>query len=153
MQISNDIRPTWLVQADSFTIQLNNATFPTTKDYILPFQCIQAAISILNAKYLALRDHSTLAKDKTRKWAEYRLEDCIEVCSQETERVIQCLSSIPQEKLFSDRPLMELEQQFGIWTPYDSDDDSDDDDYEEEEEDSQKDSLCQMSESDIEIIE
>ena len=153
MQISNDIRPTWLVQADCFITELNNATFPTTKDYILPFRRIQEAISTLNAKYLALRDYSTMANDKPRKWSEYRLEDCIEVCSQETERVIQCLSSIPQEKLFSDRPLMELEQQFGIWTPYDSDDDSDDDDYEEEEEEAQKDSLSQMSESDIEIIE
>lgn len=78
------------------------------------------------------RAGTTNTSTDLKSWKQYRLPDCIEVCAQEANRIIQCLQHIPEKDLLGKRTLMELEQQFGIWQPYASDDDSDDEDWKEE---------------------
>ena len=78
------------------------------------------------------RAGTTNKPSELKSWKQYRLPDCIEVCAQEANRIIQCLQHIPEKDLLGKRTLMELEQQFGIWQPYASDDDSDDEDWREE---------------------
>lgn len=58
---------------------------------------------------------------QTRRWREYRLKDCFEICTQEAERIKDILHSVPRQALESRTSLAELEQQFGLWKPYLSD--------------------------------
>ena len=95
--------------------------------------------------------------DKTKlNWKNYRFIDTLEVCAQETERVINCLQSIPATELVGREPLMVLEQKYGLWQDYISDD-SDDEDWQETSLTwgcgHDEDEIQSESEEDIEIIE
>lgn len=91
-------------------------------------------------------------------WKNYRFIDTLEVCAQETERVINCLQSIPATELVGSYPLMVLEQKYGLWQDYISDD-SDDEDWQETSltwgcgHETDEDEIQGESEEDIEIIE
>lgn len=101
----------------------------------------------------------TSPKDPKAKvnWKHYRFIDTLEVCAQETERVLHCLQGIPAKELISKEPLMLLEQRYGLWQPYISDD-SDDEDWTQETSsflchETDEDEIQSESESDLEIIE
>lgn len=91
-----------------------------------------------------------------KRWRDYRLEDCMCVCTQEAERIYKCLECNPTKAELYKKSVMELEQQFGTWEPYASDEDTDDEDWKEEtgpwREDSQ-DEIEDDSEEDIEVID
>jgi len=67
-----------------------------------------------------------------KRWRDYRLEDCMRVCTQEAERIYKCLECNPTKAELYQKSVMELEQQFGTWEPYASDEDTDDEDWKEE---------------------
>ncbi len=67
-----------------------------------------------------------------KRWRDYRLEDCMRVCTQEAERIYKCLECNPTKAELCERSVMELEQQLGTWVPYASDEDTDDEDWKEE---------------------
>jgi len=115
--------------AHCYEFSLQDAT-ESMDNFKTIFGAIHSFIDIALQKYRKYSNKLSVTS-KERKWPQYRLEDCIEVCAQEALRIVQCISSIPEKELLSDRPLMELEQQFGIWQPYASDDDSDDEDWKE----------------------
>lgn len=70
--------------------------------------------------------------DTDKRWRDYRLEDCMRVCTQEAERIYKCLECNPTKTELCKKSIMELEQQFGTWEPYASDEDTDDEDWKEE---------------------
>lgn len=141
--------------AQCYEFSLRDAT-ESMETFKLVFGAIHCIIVIALEKYRKYSNKLSVTP-KERKWKQYRLEDCIEVCAQEALRVLQCISSIPEKELLSDRPLMELEQQFGIWQPYASDDDSDDEDWKETSSSGCRYSDCEeefeSEEEDVEIIE
>lgn len=94
---------------------------------------------------------------KALNWKEYRLYDTIEVCTQEAQRIANSIQSIPAEAILGRESLMLLEQRYGLWQPYISDD-SDEEDWREETGPHQccetdEDEIQSESEEDIEIIE
>lgn len=96
-------------------------------------------------------DKPTKNANAKANWKTYRFIDTLEVCAQETERVVHCLQGIPAERLVGDEPLMLLEQIYGLWQPYDSDNSDDEDWTQETSQDEEEEEV--RSESDIEIIE
>lgn len=109
-------------------------------------------------KLWGLVDPQTIS-DKTKiNWKNYRFIDTLEICAQETERVTNCLQSIPAKELIGGEPLMVLEQKYGLWQDYISDD-SDDEDWQETSltwgcgHETDEDEIQSESEEDLEIIE
>lgn len=69
--------------------------------------------------------------NKETTWKNYRFIDTLEVCAQEAERVLHCIQRIPAKELLGKDPLMLLEQRYGLWQDY-ATDDSDDEDWNQE---------------------
>lgn len=105
------------------------------EDFKMVFESLSYICAAVHDKYCSTILEGVDMEEKERRWKEYRLEDCMSVCSQETERIVRCLECNPNKEALREKSVMELEQQFGIWQPYLSDD-SDDEDYSEPEEQS-----------------
>ena len=118
------------------TLLYNVKQYPAKnlKDFTALAIQLHDLITLFYDQYIAYetRAGTTSTPGDLKRWKQYRLPDCIKVCAQEANRIIQCLQHIPEKDLLGKRPLMQLEQQFGIWQPYASDDDSDDEDWKEE---------------------
>ena len=100
-------------------------------------------------------DTHAASGEKTLNWKEYRLYDTIEVCTQEAERIANSIHGIPGKELLGRESLMLLEQRYGLWQPYISDD-SDDEDWTQETRschETDEDEIQSESEEDIEFIE
>jgi len=138
----------------------NDKTDLDAGDFYSIFQSIGVTFDILIDKWNRHINKSTCLLETwpERKWKEYRLEDCIKVCAQETDRIVRCLECNPSEDSLRTKPIMELEQQFGIWEPYASDDDTDDEDWQKEtgpfaQESADEDEYESESDGDIVIVE
>ena len=124
----------WNNDADCLIYSLEDLEPKTLQSFKEPFAKLYIMLITLSNKYNEFHEKkcNSEATSKCGKWKQYRLGDCIDVCAQEAERIVQCLENIPEKELLSNKPLMELEQQFGIWQPYISDNDSDDEDWKED---------------------
>lgn len=149
----------WNNDADCLIYSLEDLKPKTLQSFKEPFAKLYIMLITLSTKYNEFYEKkcNSEATSKCAKWKQYRLGDCIDVCAQEAERIVQCLENIPEKELLGNKPLMELEQQFGIWQPYISDNDSDDEDWKEEtgpfSQSYETDEDEMQSDEDIEIIE
>jgi hypothetical protein len=147
----------------TLTINNSNELFDVPKTVGYCLGQITSVLAILRDIQLRWEDIDPIAKTgkKVINWKEYRFYDTIEVCTQEAERIANCLRGVPGAELLGSKPLMQLEQDHGLWQPYVSDeDDSDDENWQETSppwhycnHETDEDEIQEDCESDIEIVE